>query len=197
MEAEEIKRQIEEDLRETLKLELSETKTLLTHATTEAAHFLGDDIKINGYNKKRGVGGNRTLNGRPTLCIPKNVIQDNCKPSMAGGKPMHRAELLQDEVLNIIMQFQMAYRGRVHYYQMALNLRDLSRLKWIMEMSLTKTLAHKLNISVAAVYRRFRATVNTPQGPKRALRVEQVCHGKKPLTAIWGGINLARRMPAP
>jgi hypothetical protein len=47
MEAEEIKRQIEEDLRETLKLELSETKTLLTHATTEAAHFLGDDIKIN------------------------------------------------------------------------------------------------------------------------------------------------------
>jgi hypothetical protein len=63
---------------------------------------------------------------------------------MAGGKPMHRAELLQDEVLNIIMQFQMAYRGHVHYYQMTLNLRDLSRLKWIMETSLTKTLAHKL-----------------------------------------------------
>jgi hypothetical protein len=196
-EAEEIKRQIGQYWQETLKLELSETKTLLTHASTEAAHFLGYDISITGYNKTRGVGGNRTLSGHPTFRIPKKVIQEKCKLYMVGEKPMHRAELLQDDVLNIVMQFQMEYRGLVNYYRMALNLRDLNRLKWIMETSLTKTLAHKLKISVAAVYRRFRATVNIPQGPQRGLKVEQVRQGKKPLTAIWGGINLVRSMHVP
>jgi hypothetical protein len=40
-EAEEIKRELRDFLRETLKLELSEEKTLITHARTEAAKFLG------------------------------------------------------------------------------------------------------------------------------------------------------------
>ena len=40
-EAEEIKRAIRDFLRETLKLELSEEKTLITHARTGAAKFLG------------------------------------------------------------------------------------------------------------------------------------------------------------
>ena len=193
-EAEERKRHIGDYLRGTLKLELSEAKTLLTHASTEAAHLLGYDITINRENKKRGVGGNRTLSGCPGLLIPKGVIQEKGKLYTAGGKPMHRPELLQADVVSIVMQFQMAYRGRVHYYRMALNLRDLSRLKWIMEMSLTKTLAHKLKISGAAVYRRFHTTIDTPKGPQRGLRVEEARQGKKPLVAIWGGINLVRSM---
>ena len=40
-EAEEIKQHIEAFLRDTLKLELSKTKTLITHARSEAARFLG------------------------------------------------------------------------------------------------------------------------------------------------------------
>ena len=40
-EAEEIKQQLEKFLGENLKLELSQTKTLITHARTEAARFLG------------------------------------------------------------------------------------------------------------------------------------------------------------
>ena len=39
-EAEEIKQQIGKFLQEELKLELSDTKTLITHARTEAARFL-------------------------------------------------------------------------------------------------------------------------------------------------------------
>jgi hypothetical protein len=40
-EAEEIKRTLGNFLRETLKLELSQEKTLITHAATQPAHFLG------------------------------------------------------------------------------------------------------------------------------------------------------------
>jgi group II intron reverse transcriptase/maturase len=196
-EAEKIKWEIGEYLRETLKLELSESKTLLTHASTETAHFLGYDISINRDNRKRGVGGNRTLSGLPTLRIPQHVVQDKCKPYMDGGKPTHRPEQTQDDVLNIIITFQMEYRGLVNYYQMALNLRDLNRLKWIMETSLTKTLAHKLKISVSEVYRRFRTTIETPQGPQRGLQAIKPQAGKKPLVATWGGVRLIRKMNAP
>ena len=40
-EAEEIKRELREYLRDELKLDLSEEKTLITHAKSEAARFLG------------------------------------------------------------------------------------------------------------------------------------------------------------
>jgi group II intron reverse transcriptase/maturase len=196
-EAEEIKRQIGKFLQETLKLELSETKTLLTHASTEAAHFLSYDISINRNNKRRGTGGNRTLSGQVTLRIPKNVVQEKYEPYMGDKKPVHRAGLLNNDVLSIIMQYQAEYCGLVNYYRMAQNLRDLNRLKWIMETSLTKTLAHKLKISVPGVYRRLRTKIDTPQGPKHGLRAEKARPGKKPLVATWGGINLIRSMHVP
>ena len=43
-EAEQIKLQLEGFLRDSLKLELSHEKTLITHARTEAARFLGYEI---------------------------------------------------------------------------------------------------------------------------------------------------------
>ena len=45
-EAEEIKRRLAQFLRDDLKLELSETKTLITHARTRAARFLGYEITV-------------------------------------------------------------------------------------------------------------------------------------------------------
>ena len=44
-EAEEIKQQLEVFLRDELKLELSPAKTLITHARTQAARFLGYEIQ--------------------------------------------------------------------------------------------------------------------------------------------------------
>jgi len=45
-EAEEIKRQLGDFLRDELKLELSQAKTLITHARSEAARFLGYEVTI-------------------------------------------------------------------------------------------------------------------------------------------------------
>src|SRR5206468_2509428 len=62
-EAEEIKRQLKEFLQDTLKLELSEEKTLITHAKTEAARFLGYEIVAQQGNDQLDQHGKRCING--------------------------------------------------------------------------------------------------------------------------------------
>ncbi|HEV2122826.1 MAG TPA: group II intron reverse transcriptase/maturase [Chloroflexota bacterium] len=107
---------------------------------------------------------------------------------------MPRPERLHDSEYSIVQQFQAEYRGIAAYYQVAHNRHTLSRLRWNMELSLAKTLAHKLRISVRQVYRRFGATVATPRGPRKALVVVvERGEGKQPLVAQWGGITLARQ----
>ena len=76
--------------------------------------------------------------------VPKDVIQGKSQDYMEKGKPIHRPEMLKDSVLTIISTYQAEYRGLVEYYQMAYNLSTvMPKLKWDMERSLTKTLAHK------------------------------------------------------
>jgi Lon protease-like protein len=58
-EAEEIKRELRDFLRETLKLELSEEKTLITHARTEAAKFLGYHLVSQHVDDKLDHRGER------------------------------------------------------------------------------------------------------------------------------------------
>ena len=195
-EAEDIKRQLGQFLRETLKLDLSESKTLLTHAATEHAKFLSYNISVMRDNEVRNPQGNRNLNGHISLRVPHEVVQTKCKPYTAGKKAIHRAAALQDDAFSIIAQYQSVYRGVVNYYLLASNLRDLSKLKWVMETSLTKTLAHKLKISVRQVYRRFQTTIKTPNGIRKGLEVRVERANKRPLKATWGGILLVRDMKA-
>lgn len=105
--------------------------------------------------------------------------------------------MVDDSVFSIITQYQQEFRGIVEYYRLAYNLSTrFSRLRWVMETSLTKTLAHKLRISVNEVYKRFQTTIQTESGPRKVLRVEIQREGKKPLVAQWGGISLAHRKNA-
>jgi hypothetical protein len=116
---------------------------------------------------------------------------------MRHGKPIHRTERVYNDVFSIIARYQQEYRGIVEYYRLAYNLSTkLNRLKWVMETSLTKTLAHKLRISVRQVYKRFHTTIQTESGSYKVLRVEIAREGKKPLVAQWGGISLAWRKDA-
>lgn len=116
---------------------------------------------------------------------------------MQNAKPIHRAERTNDSVFSITSQYQQEYRGIVEYYRLAYNLStQLNRLKWIMEGSLTKTLAHKLKISVRKVYKRFQTQIQKESGSYKVLRVEVPREGKKPLVAQWGGIPLTWRKDA-
>jgi len=190
-EAEEIKRRLEVFLRDHLKLELSQEKTLITHARTEAARFLGYDIQISQANSMQ-TKGRRSVSGRIGLSVPKNVVQEACRDYTRRGKPIHRAELLNNTPFSIIERYQQEYRGLVEYYRLAFNLSNaLARVKWIREVSLVKTLAAKLQISSTKVREKLEAEYQVGNQTYKVLQIAQPRDGKKPLIARWGGISLA------
>lgn len=196
-EAEEIKQRIGTFLREHLKLELSETKTLITHARTQAARFLGYEIVVLDNDQKHDQRGHRSINGQIGLKVPLDVIRAKCRPYLHHGKPTRRTERIVNTDFSIIAQFQAEYRGVVEYYQLAFNRHQFGRLKGVMQRSLTKTLARKFRISVPAVYRRYRTTLQTEHGPRQGLQVSiERGDDRPPLVAQWGGISLARRTTA-
>ena len=193
-EAEEIKRQLGEFLGATLKLELSEAKTLVTHARTDAARFLGYEVATYDCDSKHDQKGRRSINGKVVLRVPSDVIRDKCRPYMRNGKPIHRPERQHDSIFATIEKYQAEYRGLVGYYRMAINLHQLDRLKWVMETSLLKTLAAKLRITVSKVVRNLQTTIQTDEGPRKVLQVQVEREGKRPLVAQWGGISLKWRI---
>jgi len=59
----------------------------------------------------------------------------------------------------------------VQYYLLAHNVHWLSKLHWVSEVSLLKTLAGKHKSSVAAMARKYKATTETANGPGKCLQV--------------------------
>src|SRR6266516_5793845 len=96
-EAEEIKQKIRTYLQEELKLELSETKTLITHSRKETARFLGYEVTIRQADEKqittKSGGKRRSLNGTIGFRVPKEVVEEKCQGYMRHGKAAHRHEL--------------------------------------------------------------------------------------------------------
>lgn len=193
-EAEEIKQQIAVFLRETLHLELSKTKTLITHARSGAARFLGYEVTTFQKDRKRTdtTRGTkcRSINGRVGLRLPRDILLEKCERYEKDGKAIHRAELLYESDSTIVTRYQQEYRGIAEYYRLAYNMHTLSRLKWVMEQSLTKTLAHKHRISVSKVYQKYRAQLMIDGTSYKGLQVTVPREGKEPLVATWGGISL-------
>jgi group II intron reverse transcriptase/maturase len=188
-EAEKIKELLQDFLRDSLKLEMSEEKTKITHARHKAARFLGYDVHTL-HDDQKVTKGRRVINRKIGLRVPHAVIVEKCARYTKGDKPIHRAELLNSDVFDIVARYQAEYRGIVEYYRLAYNLGKLSRLKQIMEVSLTKTLANKLKISVSQVYGRFSQTLLTDEGPRKILRHVIARENKQPLVAQWGNVSL-------
>jgi group II intron reverse transcriptase/maturase len=193
-EAQEIKEQIGQFLRENLKLEMSDEKTLITHAQTETARFLGYELKARTANDYIDHQGARAVNGCIDLKVPRDVIEANKAKRMAKGKPIHRAELMNLSDYTIVRRYQSEYQGLVNYYLMARNISALTVYRWVMETSLLKTLAHKHKTTVTRIAMKLKGTKDTPFGPYKVLRV--IMHrgeGQKPLIAEFGGIPLRRQ----
>jgi group II intron reverse transcriptase/maturase len=190
-EAKEIKDKLGTFLQGNLKLELSREKTLITHARTEAARFLGYEIVTLDADDKHDHRGQRCINGVPGLKVPVGVIKAKCSQYMQRGKPTQLAARLQDTDFSIISQYQAEYRGLVQYYLLAFNVHRLWRLHWVMETSLVKTLADKFRTPVSQIYRKYRRTMPTANGTQKVL-VVVIDRGKekKPLVAMFGGIKL-------
>ncbi len=195
-EAEEIKDRLAQFLQEHLKLELSETKTLITHARASAARFLGYEIEVQHADHVI-AGGRRAANGVIGLRVPDDVIKAKCARYTQRGKPVHRSELMNEEDHAIISRYGAEYRGIVQYYLLAGDVFRLSRLHWVMKTSLLKTLAGKHDSSVSKMARKYAATIKTPHGPRVCLQVSvDRSESRKPLVATFGGIPLKRQRNA-
>ena len=186
-EAEEIKRQLSTFLKEELGLTLSPEKTLITHARSDAAKFLGYEITTLHSDTKQSLtrGGvkRRSINGKTGLRVPRAVLWEKCNRYRQRGKPCHRAELLNESDYTIIATYQLEYRGIVNYYRLAYNLHILQYLKWVMEISLTKTLAAKHQLSVKAIYDQYQKKLVVDGKVYKGLQASVPREGKKPLVA--------------
>jgi hypothetical protein len=194
-EAETIKNQIAAFLRDELALELSADKTLITHAPTRAARFLGYEI-ITQHSDSKITHGRRSTNGVVKLRVPLDVIKAKCAPYRRHGKPWHRSGLQNLDDHKIVQIFGAEYRGIVNYYLLAADVGRLSTLRWHAETSLLKTLAAKHKSTVNKMAARYRAKIDTPYGPRTCFEARLHREGKDDLVARFGGIRLARNKHA-
>jgi group II intron reverse transcriptase/maturase len=201
-EAEEIKTKLAEFLRATLALELNTAKTLVTHARTGAARFLGYEITVQ-HSSTKITNGRRSVNGRIALRVPRDVITAQCARYRRRGKPWHRSILQNLPDYDIVQTYGAEYRGVANYYLLAQDVWRLNRLRWNAETSMLKTLSAKHKSTVTKMAARYKAKIITDDGPRTCFEARRRREGKPDLVARFGGIPLKRdrraviRDPAP
>jgi group II intron reverse transcriptase/maturase len=195
-EATEIKEKIAAFLRTQLNLTLSADKTLITHASTGRARFLGYEIGTMYCQTKFDKLRKRAVNGKIGLYIPEDVLQKKRQRYLRDGKVHHRTELMNDSEYDIIIRYQAEYRGLVQYYTLAQNRCRLGYVGFTMETSLLKTLASKGRTTFAKTLKRLKSTTQSPHGPRTCLKLTIERAGQRPLVAIFGGLSLRRKQTA-
>lgn len=190
-EAERIKDQLATFLRDELKLELNPDKTLVTHARTQAARYLGYEI-ITQRSDTKITGGRRSTNGTIALRVPLDVITAKCAPYLRRGKPEARTAMCNLDDYDIVRVCAAEYRGIVQYYLLATDVWRLARLRWVAETSMLKTLAAKHKSTVTATAAKYKAIVETTHGKRTCFEARVDRDGKQPLVARFGGIPLVR-----
>jgi group II intron reverse transcriptase/maturase len=194
-EAEEIKQRLAQFLRDELGLELSASKTLITHARTGAARFLGYEITVQ-HNNTKATRRRRTVNGQVALRVPLDVIKAKSAPYLRRGKPAKQKALTNGDDHTIVATYGAIYRGIVQYYLLAGDVYRLHRLRWVMETSMLKTLAGKHRSSTSKMAARHKAKIATPHGPRTCFEARIGRDGRQPLVARFGGIPLHQRKTA-
>ena len=194
-EAEAIKAQLAGFLRDELKLELSAEKTLVTHARSHAARYLGYEIVVQHADSKV-TGGRRMANGVVGLRVPLDVIKAKCAPYRRHGKPWHRPALQNLDDFDIVKAYGAEYRGVAQYYLLANDVWRLYKLQWDAQTSMLKTLAAKHQSSVAKMAAKHKAKVETPYGLRTCYEARVERKGKQALVARFGGVPLVRKKEA-
>jgi group II intron reverse transcriptase/maturase len=188
-EAEEIKARLARFLRETLGLELNQQKTLITHARSRPARFLGYHVTVQ-HNDTTRTAGRRSANGNIALRVPPDVVKAQCARYREHGKPWHRTRLQNLDDYDIVRTYGAEYRGVVNYYLLAQDVWRLHTLHWHALTSMPKTLAAKHHGTVTQAAARHRTTVTTSDGLRACFEASRHRKGKKDLVARFGGIIL-------
>jgi group II intron reverse transcriptase/maturase len=180
-EAEKVKAQLAAFLHDELKLELSAEKTLITHARTHPARFLGYEIIVQ-HGDSKIIAGQRAANGKIGLRVPLDVIKAKRAPYLRHGKPWHRSAMQNLDDYDIVKTYGAEYRGIVQYYLLANDVWRLDRLRWDAVTSMLKTLAAKHQSTVTKMAAKHKAKVETLYGLRTCFEARADRHGKQPQT---------------
>ena len=166
--AETIKSDIKKFLEETLKLEMSDEKTKITH-TGDRARFLGYDVTVSrDQTLKKTVNGKvqRTQSGVVKLYVPREKwvnklieykaikikINENGKERFAA---LHRGKLVNQSDIEILARYNAEVRGLYNYYSIANDAFKIGRFANVMKYSMYKTFACKYKTNVHEIKRRY------------------------------------------
>lgn len=163
-----IKEDIKSFLSESLALELSEEKTLITH-TGKSAKFLGYEITVTRNNhQRRDVQGRlrRTYGKRVRLNVSMATLRDKLleygamEIKLRSGKeiwkPKCRSGLIFNDDLEILDRYNRETVGFCNYYLIANNCVVLHNFRYIMEYSMYKTFAGKYRSTVRKINKKYR-----------------------------------------
>lgn len=167
--AAELKVWLQDYLRNTLELELSAEKTLITSAK-ERVRFLGYDIKrhrskhVIRFRAKVGIKTQRIGTYQLSLLAPidKTVAFANRYGETNNWRGKGQSDLLNLSELEILMTYNTEVRGFLSYYSLADNLSDMARrVMWLTSTSFFRTLANKRKSTLKKV------TTSLKKGPNR------------------------------
>ena len=150
--AEQMKADVGRFLREELDLEMSETKTKVTH-TGDRARFLGYDITVSrSQDLKKSAGGYkiRSNAGVVKLLVPREKwvgklleyhaikikINENGKERFVA---LHRGKLVNQSDIEILARYNAEVRGLYNYYAIANDSFKIGRFANLMKYSMYKT----------------------------------------------------------
>jgi len=160
-----IKLELKKFISSTLKMELNEEKTLITHSN-DYARFLSYDIRVRRNNqiKQSGKGySRRTLSFMTELNIPlkekiERFLFDKKIVEFKNGalSPIKRNGLVNLTDLEIISTYNSELRGLCNYYNIASNFSCLNYFSYLMEYSCLKTLAAKHKSKISKIVKKFR-----------------------------------------
>lgn len=168
-----IKEQVKAFVADTLILELSDEKTLITHSE-KSARFLGYDIYVrrSTATKKDKTGRLcRHLNGTVCLEMPTELMRKKLleygamtiEKTVCGKdnwKAKARYYLKDNDDLEILDQYNSEIRGFRNYYRIANNAAHASSFGYIMQYSMFKTFATKYRTTMRRMIGKLRIGKN-------------------------------------
>ena len=166
--AEAIKKDVKIFLQKALKLEMSDTKTKVTH-TGDRARFLGYDITVSRVQTLQKASNGRVQRcqtGVVKLYVPREKwvgklieykamkikINENGKERFVA---LHRGKLVNQSDIEILARYNAEVRGLYNYYTIANDSFKIGRFANVMKYSMYKTFACKYKTNVHEIKRRY------------------------------------------
>lgn len=176
--AEEIKEKIHFFLKNELKLTLNLEKIKISNLIKDKVYYLGFEIyryskswslfrkiKIKSVSNKGKSINQRIIINFPKAKLINKLIEHGFATSIKKPKSITKWIFLTPG--EIISKYNYVTRGLINYYHMVDNKNLFNHIIWILKFSAAFTLARKLNVSPAKIFKKFGKNLSVPLDKKK------------------------------